>query len=854
MRLIQFVVISILVPLSLFSQELPSLPVDDQVSMGSLPNGLDYYIVRNPESPGKADFALVQKSFDDKVSSRTSLAVLPNFGNRRPYSFFASNGVSCSEQGYVTYGEDATRFDFREVPVYEKSVADTALMMLFNMAAPCIGNQAIIVAGDVSSSEFIEKMKLFSLLLDSREDASSAEAYHWSPTDSLKAEMSVNGTVDLAAVHVMCRSMRPPREVLNTPVPLVTHILSKELAMVLEARIRRSFRSADIPLADVKFRCSDASREGDEMYMVSVFTSASFIEKAARAVASEIADLDRTGALLEEFRGAKSRLAADAARDVLKTGMTNREYVDKCVSAYLYGTNLAPLSTLPEFILGRNIPDDRDLVLFNGYVQALLDVQENMYVRIDLPDNRMDDADVKRLFEEGWAQRNSVHPVPVKPLDAILPQPRGKVKLHSESTEPITGGKLLTFSNGIKVVYRNMPGRGRFNFGFLIKGGFPQVPGLREGESEYVGDMLMLNTFSGMPGSVLREKLSERGISFRTGVSLSDLRITGDAPTAEFATVMRTMLSLTSGRKPDAESFGRFCKEVYLRREMSMLEPRDVDIFLENRLFPDYPYNRKSYPVELERSFQSRAEQYFASQFSKMVDGVFVFIGDIPEEVLKKELCRFLGDFSVQKKYASRPMVDKTPVSGVRIYTDQAGSGVVGEKEKGAYMAFCVPMVFTMSNYAAWKIALNVLGDEVAAALKDSGAYYEIQGKLDVYPKEQTTVFLSAGPAAADGLPMGVAPASVDEIRNVLRSVISKAGSLPIPASKLRQYKAALLDRFESSVKNSDYLMDAVLMRYSEGKNMLTDYKMSINAIDESAVRSMLTSLEDASSVEYIIK
>ena len=43
------------------SQELPSLPPDQSVTKGFLPNGMAYYLVSNPSAAGMADFALVRK-------------------------------------------------------------------------------------------------------------------------------------------------------------------------------------------------------------------------------------------------------------------------------------------------------------------------------------------------------------------------------------------------------------------------------------------------------------------------------------------------------------------------------------------------------------------------------------------------------------------------------------------------------------------------------------------------------------------------------------------------------------------------------------------------------------------------
>ena len=58
---------------SLGAQSLPSLPAASGVVTGSLPNGIAYYLVSNPEVKGHADFALVQKGSVREEISKASL-------------------------------------------------------------------------------------------------------------------------------------------------------------------------------------------------------------------------------------------------------------------------------------------------------------------------------------------------------------------------------------------------------------------------------------------------------------------------------------------------------------------------------------------------------------------------------------------------------------------------------------------------------------------------------------------------------------------------------------------------------------------------------------------------------------
>ena len=78
--------------------DLPKLPNDPAVAKGVLANGLTYYIVSNPTSKGKADFALVQRTGKTTSSdiqavdlAKDVLAHVPTVGfGISPQKFFPS--------------------------------------------------------------------------------------------------------------------------------------------------------------------------------------------------------------------------------------------------------------------------------------------------------------------------------------------------------------------------------------------------------------------------------------------------------------------------------------------------------------------------------------------------------------------------------------------------------------------------------------------------------------------------------------------------------------------------------------------------------------------------------------------
>ena len=64
---------------SAFGQALPALPKASEITVGTLPDNVSYYLVNNTVSKGYADFALIRKSYSDIDASRAALSALPHF-------------------------------------------------------------------------------------------------------------------------------------------------------------------------------------------------------------------------------------------------------------------------------------------------------------------------------------------------------------------------------------------------------------------------------------------------------------------------------------------------------------------------------------------------------------------------------------------------------------------------------------------------------------------------------------------------------------------------------------------------------------------------------------------------------
>lgn len=134
----------LVLPATVFAQELPTLPVDDQVRIGKLSNGLTYYIRHNEYPKGQADFYIAQKvgSILEEDSQRGLAHFLEHMCFNGTTHFPGKNLINWLESVGVKFGEnlnaytsvDQTVYNISNVPVAREGVQDSCLLILHDWA------------------------------------------------------------------------------------------------------------------------------------------------------------------------------------------------------------------------------------------------------------------------------------------------------------------------------------------------------------------------------------------------------------------------------------------------------------------------------------------------------------------------------------------------------------------------------------------------------------------------------------------------------------------------------------------------------------------------------------------------
>ena len=99
----------------------------------------------------------------------------------------------------------------------------------------------------------------------------------------------------------------------------------------------------------------------------------------------------------------------------------------------------------------------------------------------------------------------------------------------------------------------------------------------------------------------------------------------------------------------------------------------------------------------------------------------------------------------------------------------------------------------------------------------------------------------------------GVVPGAPDDLLDAVRAVTGHLEDLPLPENVLNATREALLKELDRRFATPQTLIEDVLVRYSEGKDLITGYKDAARRVSAASVREILGRLAAGAEVEYLI-
>ena len=800
--------------------QLPPLPVDGNIQRGTLPCGVTYYMVSDTQEKGYAQVAVVQR--DEPLSAAKREAV--------DAAFLGRMGIAPGPEGYVSDVDGSTVFRLSNVPFYKPEVLDSTLLFAFARVAESKAQQAVIVSGDIDVTELKKKLDIFSMLVPRMlvKEAHRPD-YVWEPSPAPVVYSRGDGEPEVSVTY---SSSRIPFVLMNTAQAIVTDLFGAEFQVLLRHRLERSFRDAGIPYSEIGFRSlRSGDYGGDERYTVYVRVNRKQLDAAMRVVSETLGEMDAFGVALDEFVEAKQVLAPRFRRFSASTPSASR-YVDRCVANFLYGAHLAPNSEYMRYFSRKNVPDSLERRLFNRFSGAMLAQLSNLTLEFSGAPDSLDRDDAlfyyNLAFLYGSVAMSGKDYAWHSADTAALQQTGSKVRIKSEKAEAVSGGLLWTFSNGMRVVFKQVKGTGTFSYALQLNGGLAQIPDLREGEGGHIGALLSLCDVAGLPAASFRDLLASNGISIETSVGLSGMDISGSAPSDRLSLLLKAFLAMANQRSLNAAEFQAYCRQQSISAE-------DLEGVLFRKLNPGYAYSPYKLASALSDDTRQKAEKYFSDRFSRMNDGVLILSGDLPEEAVKKMLQRYLGGFRTQRGSLVRRPVEMRTLSGVTTYTGPSSAA------GGFHLLMDMEYTMTTEHFYTAHVALDALKASLTRHLAGYGTVPDVRLLYCVQPQERFQVLVSCPSAPLEALP-------------AVRLAILEAARNPVAADDLAAWKKKLEAQVRGFFSTPDGFVATLLARYSLNKDISSRYTQAIGGMSASQVQEFLQALAAGGRIEYIVE
>lgn len=840
-----------------FGQTEEFVSPSSKITHGTLANGIAYYIVRNDVSKSCADFALVQKGNFARQSAQDALEHLPHFGDIRPYEYLASKGIGYTISGLASYSPAGVVYRFQNVPVQNSAVSDSLLLMTFDLMQTSSMEQAVIVSGDIDPAKILDRMQTLSMIVSPRQPYSGPMEFAWDPCDSIIFECKRTPSYRLGRIEATYYMQRVPSAEMNTVQPLIAQMFAGQTCDILERRIRAAFRDAGIPVGSISTRYRGSHESVyEERCAVAVTVDKDQLAQASRVLGEVASALDTLGVGRNEFSLIKNAAMARAAKKLPEGSGSNPSYVNKCIASYLFGASLAEDSARNAFFSQRILQTSQERTLLNSYISSLLDRDRNLILHYTSPDFLFSRDSLVGEFQKGWDESRARPARTIVDIDSTrleIHSRKVKIKLKSNVPDLVSGGQLWTFSNGLKVLYKKTGSGKKVNFGFLFNGGCGNTESFEMGELAFANDLFGMYEVAGIPAPLFQEYLRYKGIDLEGKIGLSDVRFTGSAPSSSIPTLFKAMHALSTSRKLDRREYDYYKSCQYLRFEENKRSEAGIKSLMGLVTFPSYRYSSHRIERYLTDAVPAKTEKLLDEKFANWSDGLIVIVGDVDENALKDYLLNTLGAFPPGKVQYSRMMAQRPLASGSTMLSSPFDSVAVGPRNPSVNIRLTTQIPFNIKRKATLDLCAEALRDRLIRELAPQGMYVKVAASYDLLPNEIMSLEINCNKCTGAGLPNGVGPADADFAVKDIRRALDQMASQPIPAETFKAMKERCVRRAEARVESAPALVEAILTRYSEGKDLRTGLVPAVKEVQSSDVAELMKALLEGTDVEYIV-
>ena len=862
----------------LFAQQMPPVPMDAQVRVGKLDNGLTYYIRHNEKPENRVEFHIAQKvgSILEEPQQRGLAHFLEHMAFNGTKNFPGDErglGIVqwCETKG-IKFGVnlnaytsvDETVYRISNVPSTDASVVDSCLLILHDWSnAILLADKEIDKERGVIREEWRSRnsgmLRLYTeaqpvIYPDSKYSdcmpIGSIDVINNFPYQDIRDYYAkwyrpdlqgiiIVGDIDVDQMEAKIKSVfadvkKPvnPAERVYYPVPdnaepLIYIGKDKEI---------------DSPSIDIYFKhdATPDSIKGTMAYLVQDYLMSTITmmlnERLSELAQSANPPYVNAGSYYGNFFLSKTKEAFNISG---RANTKNDSYVNECIQHFLDAEPMPGIEY--EYTVFNQIAPNIPVALVNQIVQSELIPDNNEVVIISAPDK---EGEVIPTKEEVLAQLNGMKQLDVKPYeDKVSNEPLMKEapkggKIVSEKADAIYGTTELTLSNGVKVYVKKTDFKAdEIRMSAFSLGGTSLLPdsdklNFNQGILNGVISAGGLGDFSNVE---LTKMLAGKKVSVDAGVGGTQEYVHGNCSPKDFETMMQlTYLSFTAPRK-DMEAFASFKTRLKAQLENAAANPlSSINDTITSMMYGNHPRYLSLKPELIDQIDYDRVLQIYKERFANAGDFTFFLVGNIDLEQMKPLIEQYLG--ALPSTGAKETVRDN--------HMDIA-KGILNKtyaKEQQTPMA-TVFMLY--SGDCKYDLKNNLLMSFLTQALdmvyteeireKEGGTYgVSCYGGLNKYPTEDMMMQIV----------YQTDPDKFEKLNSIIDREMKEMATEGPSDEHMQKIKEYMLKKYNDNQKENSYWVNNLKEYFCNGVDNTKDYVETINAISKADVQKFAADLQ----------
>ena len=892
------------------AQQMPPIPVDPDVRIGKLDNGLTYYIRHNDYKKDRADFYIAQKvgsilEEDDQRGLAHFLEHMcfngtEHFEGNNLISYLETIGVKFGANLNAYTGVDETVYNISDVPVVRESIVDSCLLILSDWAdGLTLDPEEIDKERGVIHEEWRTRssamMRMYETSLPEiyqgcrygyRLPIGTMEVVDNFPYQALRdyyekwyrpdqQGIIVVGDIDVDKVEAKIKELFSPIEMPADPAERIYYPVPDNIEPIVVVNKDKEMQNYQIELYH-KHAAVPAEAKTDVSYlfynymlsMAEDMINARFIElttkpgspcmyamssddnfilaKTAQSFTtygmSDAAGLDSTMAMLvrETERVRRHGFTAseyDRARNeylsLLEKAYNNRDKQENEYYVKQYQLNFLDGEPIPsiedEYNMMKQYAGMIPVEAVNQLMPALI-ADTNVVVIVSCPEKegmRIPTKDellgvINATLAEDIAPY--VDSTPTEPLMSEEQMPAGGTIVDEK--DGVFGSKVLTLSNGIKVILKDTDLKADdINMTAVSWGGRSLVDDKDLLDADQMSGLIGLGGLGNFSMLDLQKVLSGKQASVSPALSGLTESFSGHSTVKDFETMLQLLyLSFDDPRRDDevVKSQLDILKSALANQE---LDPNVAfSDTLSNMLYGGNPRFLGSLKADMvDKIDYDNVLKIYKDRFDNPGDFTFIFVGNLDGANVRDLIAKYIGGLKTDK---AREKYNEKNVMEVNKGLDERSFNREMETPKATVLEFYIgDYKYTLKH----DLEVNIIGQLLDMCYTESirenigGSYgVGVSGTMNDLPKGKFFFQIC----------FDTDPAKLDTTLIAVKDGIDKFIAEGPNAEDLAKVKEYMVKKHNEDVKENSYWMNAIYNYVLTGRDDSTAYLETLESID----------------------